>query len=163
MSKTIDIIDKHFENVKFDSIKKELQKSDIKCYGYKNLTDYIKEKKFMSPFIICNYEEHSIVLRYMKEIKSMSKIILFCNKNHISTGLKQDTQFAFVNSHFGKIINFIKKNNVYTPYILDENEIQIKNKKEKLNKKNKRISALNWCNASETLMKNGTDQGMNEM
>ncbi len=117
----------------------------------------------MSSFIICNYEEHSIVLRYMKEIKSMSKIILFCNKNHISTGLKQDTQFTFVNSHFGKIINFIKKYNVYTPYILDENEIQIKNKKEKLNKNNKRISALNWCNASETLMKNGKDQGMNEM
>lgn len=117
----------------------------------------------MSPFIICNYEEHTIVLRCMKEINSMLKLIFFCNKDHISTGLKQDTQFAFVNSHFGKIINFIKKKNVYTPYILDENEIQIKNKKEKLDINNKRISALNWCNASETLMKNGTDQGMNEM
>lgn len=28
---------------------------------------------------------------------------------------------------------------------MDENEVQIKNKKEKLNKNNKRISALNWC------------------
>ena len=83
----------------------------------------------MSSFIICNFEEHLIVLRYLKEIKSMSKLIIFCNKNHISTELKNDKQFAFVNSHFGKILNFIKKNNVYNPYILDENEIQIKNKK----------------------------------
>jgi len=37
--------------------------------------------------------------------------------------------FAFVSSHFGKIINYIKKNNVYNPYIMDENDIEIKNKK----------------------------------
>ena len=56
LTKTIDIIDKHFDNEKFESIKKELDKSDIKCYGYNNLSDYFKKKKFMSTFIICNFQ-----------------------------------------------------------------------------------------------------------
>jgi len=99
-----------------------------------------------------------LVIRYLKEIKSQSKVVLFCNKNHISAELKINKQFAFVSSHFGKIINFIKKNNVYNPFIMDENEVQIKNKKEKLNRNNKRISALNWCaNSGELAGSNSED------
>lgn len=55
-SRSVDIIDKHFDNVKFDEIKKELEKNNINCYGYVNLNNYIKQKRFVSPFIICNYE-----------------------------------------------------------------------------------------------------------
>lgn len=54
-ARSVDIIDKHFDNVKFDEIKKELDKNGIICYGYLNLNNFIKHKKFVSPFIICNY------------------------------------------------------------------------------------------------------------
>lgn len=42
-------------------------------------------------------------------------------------------------------MKFIKKTEVYNPYIIDENENKIKEKKEKLKNGNRRISALKWC------------------
>ena len=34
-----------------------------------------------------------------------------------------------MSAHFGKILKFIKKNSVYNPYIVDENDNKIKQKK----------------------------------
>lgn len=88
-------------------------------------------------------------MRYLNEIQSRAKVILFCNKNNISSELKDRKHFAFVSSHFGKILKFIRKNSVYNPHIIDENDNQIKEKKEKLKNRNKRISALKWCGIGE--------------
>jgi hypothetical protein len=107
----------------------------------------------VSNFIICNYEERSLLVRYLKESKSKSKVIIFCNKNHITQELKESSSYAFVSSHFGKILKFIKKTTVYNPYIVDENDAKIKEKKDKLKSRNKRISALKWCGISQNNQK----------
>jgi len=106
-----------------------LEKHSIKCYGFADLSAYIKQKTVVSHFIICNYEERSLLARYLKESKSKAKVIIFCNKNNISQELKESPSYAFVSSHFGKILKYIKKTTVYNPYIIDENDNKIKEKK----------------------------------
>ena len=81
---SIDIIDKHYDNVKFEQIKQELEKYNINCYGYSNLCNYIKNRKFISSFIICNFEERILLARYLKQIDSSAEVIIFCNKNKIN-------------------------------------------------------------------------------
>ena len=108
MTYSIDIIDKHYDNVKFEEIKKELEKNEIACFGYLNLSAYIKQKKFISSFIICNYEERILLMKYLKQLKSNAKVIIFCNKNKIDSELKFSKSFTFVSSHFGKIIRHIR-------------------------------------------------------
>ena len=57
---------------------------EINYYGYENLTEYIKNKKFVSPYIICNFEEKVLLVRYLKQLRVKSKIIIFCNKKKIT-------------------------------------------------------------------------------
>ena len=81
---SIDIIDKHYDNIKFEQIKKELEINNIACHGFINLSSYIKTKKFISPFIICNFEERMLLIKYMKQLQCRTKVIIFCNKNKIN-------------------------------------------------------------------------------
>ena len=68
ITSSIDIIDKHYNSTKFEQIKKELESNSIKCFGYSSISEYIKNKKFISSFIICNYEEKNLVVKYMKQL-----------------------------------------------------------------------------------------------
>jgi len=55
ITNSVDIIDKHFNNAKFEEIKKELDLNGIGCFGFSNIAEYIKQKKIVSSFVICNY------------------------------------------------------------------------------------------------------------
>lgn len=57
ITNSIDIIDKHYDSVKFEQIKQELENNNITSYGYSNLKTFMSTRKFVSPFIICNFEE----------------------------------------------------------------------------------------------------------
>lgn len=81
------------------------------------MSEYIKGKKFISPFIICNFEEKGLLTKYMKQLQCKSKIIVFCNKNKITNELKDNGNFSYVSSHFGKIIKYIRKTLVFMPLI----------------------------------------------
>lgn len=85
-----------------------------------------------------------LLLKYMKQLQCKAKIIIFCNKNKIKEELKENKNFAFVSSHFGKIIKFIKKTLVYIPKLDREEDSKFHDKIEKIKSKNKRISALKW-------------------
>ena len=55
-------------------------------------------------------------------------MIIFCNKNKIDSELKFSKSFAFVSSHFGKIIKFIKKTPVFVPELPKPDEKEINDK-----------------------------------
>jgi hypothetical protein len=55
--------------------------------------------------------------KYTKHLQSKAKIIVFCNKNKITPDVKANTSFAYVSSHFGKIIKFIQKTCVFLPVL----------------------------------------------
>ena len=114
-----------------------------------NLSSYIKSKKFISPFIICNYEERVLLLKYLKQLQCKAKVIIFCNKNKIKEDLLENKNFAFVSSHFGKIIKFIKKTLVFVPVLAREEDSKFNEKIEKIKSKNRRISALKWSGIDE--------------
>ena len=84
------------------------------------------------------------MVRYLKQLQIKSKVIIFCNKKKINNDLLNKKCFAFANSHFGKILKFIKKNPVYYPILFNEFEKKLEENLEKIQTKNKRISALNW-------------------
>lgn len=98
----------------------------------------------LSSFIICNYDERNLLVKYIKQVDLRSKVIIFCNKNKITPQLEANENFAFVSSHFGKIIKFIKKTPVFLPNFKKEEDIKFKEKIDKLKMKNKRISAIKW-------------------
>ena len=56
----------------------------------------------------------------MKQLQCKAKVIIFCNKNKINEELKASKNFAFVSSHFGKIIRFINKTLVFVPKLSRE-------------------------------------------
>lgn len=58
-------------------------------------------------------------MRYMREIKSNSKAILFSRRHSLTSQVKYDPNFYFVSDHFGKIVNFVKTHLVYNPVIPD--------------------------------------------
>jgi DeoR/GlpR family transcriptional regulator of sugar metabolism len=122
VTNSIDIIDKHYNSTKFEEIKKELESNEIRCFGYSNLNEYIRNKKFVSPFTIVNYDEKYLLAKYIKQLQCKSKLIVFCNKNKITAELEENKLFSFVSSHFGKIIKYIKQTLVYQPVINREED-----------------------------------------
>lgn len=62
----------------------------------------------------------------MKQLQCSAKLIVFCNKNKITVELKENKNYSFVSSHFGKIIKFIKKTQVYIPDVDKEDELLFK-------------------------------------
>ncbi len=94
--------------------------NEINFFGYENLTEYIKYKKFISPFIICNFEEKGLLVRYLKQLQVKAKIIIFCNKKKITGDLLNKKCFSYVSSHFGKILKYIRKTLVYQPAFKNE-------------------------------------------
>lgn len=85
-----------------------------------------------------------LLLKYMKQLQCKAKIIIFCNKNKIKEDLKDNKAFAFVSSHFGKIIKFVQKTLVFVPKLAREEDSKFHEKIEKIKSKNRRISALKW-------------------
>ena len=59
-----------------------------------------------------------------------------------------------MSSHFGKILKHLKKNPVYQPIVRYELEVKMEENFEKVQTKNKRISALKWCGLSTKEKKN---------
>lgn len=75
--------------------------------------------------MICNVEECYLLNRYLEDIKSKAKIIVFCNKSKITEDLLEDKQMAFVSSYFGQIIKYLKKQQILMPVINDETKVKI--------------------------------------
>lgn len=63
-----------------------------------------------------------LLIKYMKQLQCKAKIIIFCNKNKIREEIKENKSFAFVSSHFGKIIKFIKSTLVFVPKMAREED-----------------------------------------
>ena len=63
------------------------------------------------------YSPNFLSVRYWKQLQVKSKIIIFCNKKKITGDLIRKKCFSYVNSHFGKILKYIKKTLVYQPIL----------------------------------------------
>ena len=81
-------------------------------------------------------------------------MIIFCNKKKITGDLLNKKCYSCVSSHFGKILKYLKKNPVYQPIVRYELEVKMEENFEKVQTKNKRISALKWCGLNTKEKKN---------
>jgi hypothetical protein len=55
-----------------------------------------------------------------------------------------EKKWAFVSSHFAKVVTFIRANKSLVPIILDHNQKKIEQQQQKIKNKQHRISALKW-------------------
>ena len=82
--------------------------------------------------------------KYLEKVQSRAKVIVFCNKFKINDTLLKDKRWAFVSSHFAKVVGFIRTNKALVPVILDHNQKRVVMRQENIKKKQHRISALKW-------------------
>lgn len=140
----VDIIDKFHDDLKFEDIKEKLQKSNINYRCFDDFATYEKNDLYCAPLIICNYDERYTLSRYLEKVQSRAKVVIYCNKCKISETLMSEKKWAFVSSHFGKVVNYIKMTKTLVPIILDHNQRKIEQKQQKIKNKQHRISALKW-------------------
>jgi hypothetical protein len=140
----VDIIDKLHDDLKFQSVKEQLAKNNINYRCFNDFVSFEKNEVYCAPLIICNYHERHILGKYLDKVQSRAKVIIYCNKQKINEHLMGEKRWAFVSSHFGKVINFIRTNKALVPILLDHNQRRVEQKQQKIKNKQHRISAVKW-------------------
>ena len=106
--------------------------------------------KFISPYIICSYDNRNQITDFIGSIQVNTKIIIFCNKILIDQTLVQSKKWCYVSSHFIKIMKYIKVHLVIVPIIIDHNQNRILKKQEQIKSKQHRISAIKWAETTKS-------------